>query len=141
MVLEIGGIESRPPTFSIKDLRKEVEGSSLRLYDLKKQKENEMLKLIDQSKEEGDSLGGAFLVIAEGVPWGLGSHVQWDRRLDGKLAQALVSIQAIKAVEIGDGVANARRKGSEAHDETNGNSREPSASYQGRTPEIYRHTE
>jgi len=64
----------------------------------------------------GDSLGGVAEVIAYGVPVGLGSHVQWDRKLDALLAQALMSIQAVKAVEIGDGFELAGRRGSEAHD-------------------------
>lgn len=115
VVTEIGGIESPLETFSIDKLNARVEESPLRLFN--RGKEEEIMKLIDQCKEEGDSLGGAFVVIAEGVPWGLGSHVQWDRRLDGRLAQALVSIQAIKGVEIGEGIANARRKGSQAHDQ------------------------
>jgi chorismate synthase len=71
---------------------------------------------IDAAREAGDTLGGSFEVIARGVPPGLGSYAQWDRRLDARLAQALVSIPAIKAVEIGDGVASAGRPGSTAHD-------------------------
>jgi chorismate synthase len=66
---------------------------------------------------DGDTLGGVVEVIAYGVPPGLGSHVHWDRRLDGRLAGALMSIQAMKAVELGDGFATARRRGSQAHDE------------------------
>ncbi|WP_457624261.1 chorismate synthase [Persephonella sp.] len=74
-------------------------------------------KLIDLAKEEGESLGGVFEVFATGVPVGLGSYVQWDRRLDGRIAQAFMSIQAIKGVEIGDGFELSRRFGSQAHDE------------------------
>ena len=65
----------------------------------------------------GDSLGGVVEVLGYGVPAGLGSHVHWDRKLDGLLAQALMSIQAMKGVEIGDGFEVAGRRGSEAHDE------------------------
>jgi len=72
---------------------------------------------IKQVKKEGDSLGGVFEVVVTGVPAGLGSYVQWDRRLDGQLAQAILSIQAQKAVEIGDGVAAASKRGSAVHDE------------------------
>jgi chorismate synthase len=79
--------------------------------------EQQMIAAIDAAKEAGDTLGGSFEVIARHVPVGLGSYVQWDRKLDGRLAQALMSIPAIKAVSIGDGVAAARRPGSQVHDE------------------------
>ena len=75
-----------------------------------------MIAAIDAARTAGDTLGGRFEVIARGVPAGLGSYSQWDRRLDGRLAQALMSIPAIKAVEIGDGVAAAGRPGSAVHD-------------------------
>jgi chorismate synthase len=71
---------------------------------------------IDQTKEERDSLGGVYEVVVTGVPPGLGSYVHWDRRLDGQLVQAICSIQAQKAAEVGDGFFNARRRGSEVHD-------------------------
>jgi chorismate synthase len=79
--------------------------------------EKQMIAAIDAAKEAGDTLGGSFEVIARNVPVGLGSYVQWDRKLDGRLAQALMSIPAIKAVSIGDGVDGARRPGSQVHDE------------------------
>jgi len=79
--------------------------------------EQRMIDAIDQARERGDTLGGAFEVIARGVPPGLGSYTQWDRRLDGRLAQALMSIPAIKAVGIGLGPAVADRPGSRVHDE------------------------
>ena len=79
--------------------------------------ERKMMAAIDAAKEAGDTLGGSFEVIARNVPVGLGSYVQWDRKLDGRLAQALMSIPAIKAVSIGDGVDGARRPGSQVHDE------------------------
>jgi chorismate synthase len=79
--------------------------------------ERQMMAAIDAAKEAGDTLGGSFEVIARNVPVGLGSYVQWDRKLDGRLAQALMSIPAIKAVSIGDGVDGARRPGSQVHDE------------------------
>ena len=72
---------------------------------------------IDRARKDGDTLGGVVEVVVYGVPPGLGSHVHWDRRLDGRLAGAMMSIQAIKGVEIGDGFATARRRGSVAHDE------------------------
>ena len=79
--------------------------------------EKQMIAAIDAAKEAGDTLGGSFEVIARNVPVGLGSYVHWDRKLDGRLAQALMSIPAIKAVAIGDGVDGARRPGSQVHDE------------------------
>jgi chorismate synthase len=75
---------------------------------------------IDQARQDGDTLGGIVEVLAYGLPPGLGSHVHWDRRLDGRLAGALMSIQAIKGVEIGDGLLTAARRGSQAHDEIEG---------------------
>jgi chorismate synthase len=75
-----------------------------------------MVAAIDEAKAAGDTLGGTFEVVAAGVPAGLGSHVQWDRRLDARLAQAMMSVPAVKAVEIGDGVAAAGRPGSQVHD-------------------------
>ena len=79
--------------------------------------ERRMIEEIDQAREAGDTRGGAFEVIATGVPMGLGSYVQWDRKLDGRLAQALMSIPAIKAVGIGLGPGAAARPGSQVHDE------------------------
>ncbi len=76
-----------------------------------------MAEEIEAAKREGDTLGGVVEVLALGVPPGLGSHVHWDRRLDSRLAGALMGIQAIKGVEVGDGFATAARRGSEAHDE------------------------
>jgi chorismate synthase len=76
-----------------------------------------MVATIDQARRDGDTLGGVVEVVVHGAPPGLGSYAQWDRRLDGRLACALMSIQAIKAVEIGDGFATAARRGSAAHDE------------------------
>ena len=72
---------------------------------------------IKEIKKSGDSLGGVYEVVVTGVPPGLGSYVHWDRRLTGQLAQAILSIQAQKGVEIGDGTANIRRPGSRVHDE------------------------
>ncbi len=76
----------------------------------------ECIAHIDEMKAEGDSLGGAYEVVVTGVPPGLGSYVHWDRKLDGMLAQAILSIQGQKAVEIGDGIAAARSPGSSVHD-------------------------
>lgn len=76
-----------------------------------------MVDEVDAARKDGDTLGGIVEVLAYGLPPGLGSHVHWDRRLDAKLAQALMSIQAIKGVEVGDGFETTRRRGSAAHDE------------------------
>jgi chorismate synthase len=76
-----------------------------------------MVAEIDQAHKDGDTLGGVVEVVVHGLPPGLGSHVHWDRRLDSRLAAALMGIQAIKGVEVGDGFATARRRGSQAHDE------------------------
>jgi len=91
-----------------------VESSAVRCADAEAEKA--MMAAIDQAKEAGDSLGGVFQVIASGVPIGLGSHVQWDRRLDGRIAQAIMSINAVKGVEIGAGFSLAGLRGSQAHD-------------------------
>ncbi len=80
-------------------------------------KDEEFKKYIDSVREKGESAGGMFEVFAVGVPPGLGSHIQWDRRIDGRIAQAMMSIQAMKAVEIGLGVESAVRLGSQVHDE------------------------
>ncbi len=79
--------------------------------------EREMVESVDAARERGDTLGGIFEVVVRGLPVGLGSHTQWDTRLDGKLAQAIMSIQAVKAVEIGAGTEVSRLPGSRIHDE------------------------
>ena len=94
---------------------KDAEKSPVRCPD--KNASQKMVKLIDRAIKEGNSLGGIFEVLVTGLPIGLGSHTQWDRRLDGRLAQALMSIQAIKGVEIGIGFEMGRRFGSEVMDE------------------------
>ncbi len=93
---------------------KTIEGSPVRCND--PAVENEMIAAIDDAKREGDTLGGVFEVTAHGLPVGLGSHVHWDRRLDGKIAQALMSIHGVKGVEIGSGFTLADVRGSQAHD-------------------------
>ncbi|HET7613705.1 MAG TPA: chorismate synthase, partial [Gemmatimonadaceae bacterium] len=79
--------------------------------------ESEMIARIDTAKADGNTLGGIAEIICNGVPVGLGSHVSWDRKIDGRLAAALMSIPAVKAVEIGLGLQAAKQKGSEVHDE------------------------
>ncbi len=91
-----------------------VDASVVRVAD--RAVEQAMIEEIDRTRENLDTLGGVFEVRASGVPMGLGSHVHWDRKLDGQLAQAVMSINAVKAVEIGDGFAGARSPGSEVMD-------------------------
>lgn len=117
-VVNLGGIEvstKRVAELALDDIEKLSEESELRCVDADAEKQ--MIVKIDEAKKKGDSLGGVIEVIVEGLPVGLGSHVQWDRRLDGRLAQAVMSIQAIKGVEIGMGFESANRFGSEVHDE------------------------
>jgi chorismate synthase len=91
-----------------------IDASPVRCFDAAA--EAEMVSEVKAAAKEGDSLGGTVEVLAYGVPVGLGSHVHWDRKLDGLLAQAVMSIQAVKAVEVGDGSAVSRLRGSEGHD-------------------------
>jgi chorismate synthase len=92
-----------------------VDASPVRCFDA--DAEAAMVQAVQAAAKDGDSLGGVVEVLGYGVPPGLGSHVHWDRRIDGLLAQALMSIQAMKGVELGDGFEVAGRRGSEAHDE------------------------
>lgn len=96
-------------------LMKNADNSPVRCVSEKK--EAEIIEAIDNAKETGDSLGGVFEIFITGLPAGIGSYVHWDRKLDGKLAQALMSIQGIKAVEIGSGVESSLLPGSKFHDE------------------------
>lgn len=91
-----------------------IDESPVRCFDASV--EARMITEIESAAKDGDSLGGVVEVLAYGLPIGLGSHVHWDRKIDGMLAQAVMSIQAVKGVEIGDGFAGAGRRGSEAHD-------------------------
>lgn len=86
------------------------------LFVLDPKRDDELKKIIDQTAERGDTIGGIVEVRVEDVPFGLGSHTQWDRRLDGRLAWAVMSVPGVKGVEIGDGLSSARRFGSEVHD-------------------------
>src|SRR5205814_9409474 len=83
---------------------------------LHKPSEPLMRAAIDEAKKNGDTLGGIFEIVVEGLPIGLGDHTQWDRKLDGRIAQAMMSIQAMKGVEIGLGFAASRMSGSKVHD-------------------------
>jgi len=115
-VTELGGIRISPDLdLPWEEIRRRAEASEVRCAD--PAAEAEMIVAIDDAKAKGDTLGGVFEVVALGCPVGLGSYVQWDRRLDGRIAQALCAIQAIKGVEFGLGFETARRPGSQVHDE------------------------
>lgn len=114
-VTEIGEVTSRAATPPWEEVAERAEASDLRCADA--DAEARMRAAIDEAKTRGDTLGGIFEVVALGVPPGLGSYVQWDRKLDGRLAQAVLSINAIKGVEVGPGFEIARSRGSAAHDE------------------------
>lgn len=115
-VVRIGSVVSQQnPDLPLSEIAKISEESPVRCLDVEAEKK--MIQEIDQAKEAGDSLGGVVEVLVEGVPVGLGSHVHWDRKLDGQIAQAIVSIQAFKGVEFGIGFAAGERLGSEVHDE------------------------
>jgi len=114
-VAELGGVIAKPQAPFPSPLNEAADRSPVRCLD--QDAEREMVARIDAAKAAGDTLGGIVEVIALGVPVGLGSHVSWDAKLDGRLAQALMSIPAVKGVELGLGFEAARRKGSEVHDE------------------------
>jgi chorismate synthase len=114
-VVELGGVVAQSPVPIPQPLNAASDASPVRCLD--PEAEREMIARIDAAKAAGDTLGGVVEVIALGAPVGLGSHVSWDAKLDGRLAQALMSIPAVKGVELGLGFEAARRKGSEVHDE------------------------
>jgi chorismate synthase len=114
-VTEIGGVHIGSTALPWEEIRQRAEASEVRCAD--PAAERAMIEAIDRAKAAGDTLGGVFEVVALGCPVGLGSYVQWDRKLDGLLAQAFCSIHAIKGAEIGLGFEAARRPGSEVHDE------------------------
>jgi chorismate synthase len=113
-VVELGGIEITPQAGTLEEQRKLRDASEV--YSLNPDQDDEIKALIDAKGKEGDTLGGIVEVRVEGLPFGLGTHAQWDRKLDGRLAQAVMAVQAIKGVEIGLGFEAARRPGSQVHD-------------------------
>lgn len=113
-VVALGGIAGNSTWTSVADLRARAEPSPVRCAD--PEASAAMVDLIDKTGKAGDSLGGVIEVVATGIPVGLGSHVHWDRRLDGLLAQAIMSIPAIKGVEFGLGFRQAALAGSSVHD-------------------------
>ncbi|HDR8124280.1 TPA: chorismate synthase [Bacillus cereus] len=115
-VIGIGGVQAKEVTYSsIEELKSITEASPVRCLD--DEAGNQMMKAIDDAKANGDSIGGIVEVIVEGMPIGVGSYVHYDRKLDAKLAAAIMSINAFKGVEIGIGFEAAHRLGSEVHDE------------------------
>lgn len=116
-IINIGGIDSRINYYNglkIEELNK-ADDSVIRVID--KKIEEEMIKRIDEANEEGDTLGGILEIVVENLPVGLGSHTNWDTKLDGRLAGAVISIQGMKSVEFGLGSLSALTKGSEFQDE------------------------
>jgi chorismate synthase len=115
-VVEIGGVKAEKLDFTtLSELKSITEESPVRCFD--EQAGQKMMEAIDEAKNNGDSIGGVVEVIAEGMPVGVGSYVHYDRKLDAKLAAAIVSINAFKGVEIGIGFEAARKPGSQVHDE------------------------
>ena len=113
-VVGIGDVVAGAPDPFPDDLNLEADASPVRTLD--PAAGEAMMDSIDKAKEDGDTLGGVFEVVARGMPVGLGSHVSWDRKLDGRLGQAVLSIQAVKGVEIGPAFLSAFRQGSQVHD-------------------------
>jgi chorismate synthase len=111
---ELGGVKIVPRPGTLAEQRATRDASEL--YSLNPDQDAELKALIDQCGKDGDTLGGVLEVRVEGLPFGLGTHAQWDRKLDGRLAQAVMAVQAIKGVEIGLGFEAARRRGSQVHD-------------------------
>ena len=120
----IGGVPDKPIKATWEQIAAIPDDSALRCVD--HDAEQKMIALIDATKEAKDTLGGIFEVVARGVVAGLGSHTQWNRKIDGRLAQAIMCIPAVKAVEIGMGVGVSRSTGSQVHDEIGYNSAERS---------------
>ena len=115
-VVEIGGIKANvDPSLTVEAIKERTENSPVRVAD--SNVEQDMMNAIDEAKQNGDSIGGVVEVIATGMPAGVGSYVHYDRKLDGKLAAAIMSINAFKGVDIGIGFEAARKPGSEVHDE------------------------
>ncbi|OYV73167.1 MAG: chorismate synthase, partial [Gemmatimonadetes bacterium 21-71-4] len=113
-IVHLGGIDARRPEPMPADINAAADGSPLRTLD--PDAEQAMITRIDEAKRAGNTLGGVCEVVADGLPVGLGSHVSWDRKLDGRIGAAMMSIPAVKGVEIGMGFQAARVTGAEVHD-------------------------
>lgn len=114
-VIKLGNVPEIPLQISWEEIAAIEETAPLNCAD--REIEAQMIAQIDEAKAKGDTLGGIFEVVAKGVAVGLGAHTSWAEKLDGRIAQAIMSIQAVKAVEVGEGVLNAGRFGSQVHDE------------------------
>lgn len=114
-VVELGGVRATNIPQRWEEVRERAEASDLRCAD--PEAADRMRRAVDEARERGDTLGGVVEVVALGVPPGLGSYVHWDRKLDGRLAQAVMSVHAIKGVAVGDAFAVASTPGHRAHDE------------------------
>jgi chorismate synthase len=114
-IVSLGTVQAKTDGLTFAQIRERSEASEVRCAD--PEAEKRMIEAVDAAKGQGDTLGGVFEIVAVGCPIGLGSHVQWDRKLDANLARALMSIQAMKGVEVGLGFEAARRFGSQVHDE------------------------
>jgi chorismate synthase len=128
-VIQLGGIPDTPLELTFEQISAITEDAPLNCADANAQRR--MMELIDQKKIEGDTVGGIFEVVARGIVPGLGSHTSWDQKLDGRLAQAIMSIHAVKAVAIGAGFEASSLPGSQVHDEI---------SYDGETKQFTRAT-
>ncbi len=113
-VVELGGERIEPVEGTLDELRKIRDASAV--YSLNLDRDEAIKAMIDEVGKEGDTLGGVVEVRVDGLPFGLGTHAQWDVKLDGRIAQAVMAVQAIKGVEIGLGFEAARRRGSQVHD-------------------------
>lgn len=113
-LVELGGVSAAATELPI-DINAAADESPLRTLD--KAAEADMVARIDEAKRDGDTLGGVCEVVCTGLPIGMGSHISWDRKLDGRIGAAMMSIPAVKGVEIGLGFEAARRRGSQVHDE------------------------
>jgi chorismate synthase len=131
-IVELGGIAAGIPDDLPDDLNEAADKSQLRTLD--KAAEEKMVERIDQAKKDGDTLGGVCEVVCRGLPIGMGSHISWDRKLDGRIGAAMMSIPAVKGVGIGIGFEAARLPGSQVHDEIHG------ASDRARTGDTMRRT-
>jgi chorismate synthase len=114
-LVHLGGVDAVPPSVMPDDINAAADTSALRCLDA--QAEAAMIARIDAAKAEGNTLGGVCEVVVTGLPVGLGAHVSWDRKLDGRLAAAICSIPAVKGVEMGIGFQAARLTGAQVHDE------------------------
>lgn len=114
-LVHLGGIDAKRPEKMPADVNGVADSSPLRTLDV--EAEQRMIATIDEAQQAGNTLGGICEVVVDGLPLGLGAHVSWDRKLDGRIGAAIMSIPAVKGVEVGLGFEAARRTGAQVHDE------------------------